>query len=251
MQCPACSYHNADDAKFCAQCGTNLAVICGVCGTAAERGAAFCTNCGAALPDEQGATSELARYLPQELLNKLESARAGRAMQGERRTVTMLFADIQGSTAAAEHLDPEDWAEIINGAFEHLIAPVYRYEGTLARLQGDAVLAFFGAPIAHEDDPVRALRAGLEIVEAIGRYRAEVEERWGRPSTLVSESTRGWSLWVKSARTYASSTRRSETPSMSPPGWSRPPSRARSWSPTTPAPWWGGCSSSKLWARST
>jgi class 3 adenylate cyclase/tetratricopeptide (TPR) repeat protein len=181
MQCPVCSHNNGDDAKFCAQCGTNLAVICGVCGTAAERGAAFCTNCGAALPDEQGATSELARYLPQELLNKLESARAGRAMQGERRTVTMLFADIQGSTAAAEHLDPEDWAEIINGAFEHLIAPVYRYEGTLARLQGDAVLAFFGAPIAHEDDPVRALRAGLEIVEAIGRYRAEVEERWGTP----------------------------------------------------------------------
>jgi class 3 adenylate cyclase/tetratricopeptide (TPR) repeat protein len=123
--------------------------------------------------------NELARYLPQELLTKLESARAGRAMQGERRTVTMLFADIKGSTAAAEQLDPEDWAEIINGAFEHLIAPVYHYEGTLARLQGDAVLAFFGAPIAHEDDPVRALRSGLEIIEAIGDYRHQIESRWG------------------------------------------------------------------------
>ncbi|MCH9011140.1 MAG: adenylate/guanylate cyclase domain-containing protein [Chloroflexi bacterium] len=70
-------------------------------------------------------------------------------MQGERRTVTMLFCDVQGSTAAAEKLDPEEWAEIINGAFEHLIEPVYRYEGTLARLMGDAILAFFGAPIAH------------------------------------------------------------------------------------------------------
>jgi class 3 adenylate cyclase/tetratricopeptide (TPR) repeat protein len=181
MQCPTCSHHNADDAKFCAQCGTSLAFTCDVCATPADRGAAFCTNCGAALPDGSGTTSELARYLPQELLTKLESARTGRAMHGERRTVTMLFADIQGSTAAAEHLDPEDWAEIINGAFEHLIAPVYRYEGTLARLQGDAVLAFFGAPIAHEDDPVRALRAGLEIVEAIGQYRPEVEARWGIP----------------------------------------------------------------------
>lgn len=181
MQCPTCSHHNTEDAKFCARCGTSLAVTCAVCGTVADRGAAFCTNCGAALPDGSGTTSELARYLPQELLTKLESARTGRAMQGERRTVTMLFADIQGSTAAAEHLDPEDWAEIINGAFEHLIAPVYRYEGTLARLQGDAVLAFFGAPIAHEDDPVRALRAGLEIVEAVSKYRPEVEARWETP----------------------------------------------------------------------
>ena len=181
MQCPTCSHHNADDAKFCAQCGTSLSVTCGVCGIAADRGGSFCTNCGSALSGGSGATSELARYLPHELLTKLESARTGRAMQGERRTVTMLFADIQGSTAAAEHLDPEDWAEIINGAFEHLIAPVCRYEGTLARLQGDAVLAFFGAPIAHEDDPVRALRAGLEIVEAIGKYLPEVEARWGTP----------------------------------------------------------------------
>lgn len=159
-------------------------IACPVCATPAAPDAKFCSNCGSALTAESQTTAsstDLARYLPEELLAKMRSARAGHAMQGERRTVTMLFADIQGSTAAAERLDPEDWAEIINGAFEHLIAPVYRYEGTLARLQGDAVLAFFGAPIAHEDDPVRALRAGLEITEAIGRYRATAEERWGIP----------------------------------------------------------------------
>ena len=100
-------------------------------------------------------------------------------MQGERRTVTMLFCDVQGSTAAAEKLDPEEWAEIINGAFEHLIEPVYRYEGTLARLMGDAILAFFGAPIAHEDDPQRAVMAGLEIIEGIAPYREEVKSKWG------------------------------------------------------------------------
>jgi class 3 adenylate cyclase/tetratricopeptide (TPR) repeat protein len=180
MQCSNCGHHNTEDAKFCARCGSGLTATCGVCGSVAPADAAFCTNCGATLssPPEAG-DSELTRYVPQELLAKLESARAGRAMAGERRIVTMLFADITGSTAAAEQLDPEDWAEIINGAFEHLIAPVYRYEGTLARLQGDAVLAFFGAPIAHEDDPVRAIRAGLEVIEAIGRYRAEIEARWG------------------------------------------------------------------------
>ena len=74
-------------------------------------------------------------------------------MVGERRVVTMLFCDVKGSTAAAEQLDPEEWTEIINGAFEHMIKPVYQYEGTVARLMGDAILAFFGAPTAHEDDP--------------------------------------------------------------------------------------------------
>jgi class 3 adenylate cyclase/tetratricopeptide (TPR) repeat protein len=181
LECPNCGHENTPEAKFCAQCGTALTIACGVCSTVADPGAAFCTNCGAALGTAPSGENELARYLPQELLTKLESARAGRAMQGERRTVTMLFADIKGSTAAAEQLDPEDWAEIINGAFEHLIAPVYHYEGTLARLQGDAVLAFFGAPIAHEDDPVRALRSGLEIIEAIGDYRHQIESRWGVP----------------------------------------------------------------------
>ncbi|MFZ0014037.1 MAG: adenylate/guanylate cyclase domain-containing protein [Acidimicrobiia bacterium] len=124
----------------------------------------------------------MSRYLPEELLAKMRSAHEGHAMEGERRTVTMLFADVQGSTSSAEQLDPEDWADIMNGAFSRLIAPIYRYEGTLAQLRGDAVLAFFGAPIAHEDDPVRALRAGLEIVEATASYSKEVEERWGLPA---------------------------------------------------------------------
>ena len=100
-------------------------------------------------------------------------------MAGERRVVTMLFCDVQGSTAAAGSLDPEDWADIINGAFEHLIAPVYKYEGTLARLMGDAILAFFGAPIAHEDDPQRAVLAGLEILKSVKPYAEEIKRKWG------------------------------------------------------------------------
>jgi class 3 adenylate cyclase/tetratricopeptide (TPR) repeat protein len=121
----------------------------------------------------------LRRYIPAELLNKLEFASESGGMEGERRTVTMLFCDLQGSTAAAEQMDPEEWADVMNGAFEHLIAPVYRYEGTLARLMGDAILAFFGAPIGHEDDPERAIRAGQEILEAIGPYKEQVKRDWG------------------------------------------------------------------------
>jgi class 3 adenylate cyclase/tetratricopeptide (TPR) repeat protein len=109
---------------------------------------------------------------------KLESARAARTMVGERRVVTMLFCDITGSTGAAENLDPEDWAEIMNGAFEYMIRPVYKYEGMVARLMGDAVLAFFGAPIAHEDDPQRAILAGLGILAGFEAYKARVKQDW-------------------------------------------------------------------------
>ena len=117
------------------------------------------------------------QYIPKELLGKLESAQAIGG-KGERRIVTMLFCDVAGSTDAAGKLDPEEWAEIINGAFDYLIAPVYRYEGTLARLMGDAILAFFGAPIAHEDDPQRAVLAGLDIIQGIAPYRKQVKRRW-------------------------------------------------------------------------
>ena len=112
-------------------------------------------------------------------MRKLEAARDKGGMVGERRVVTMLFCDLKGSTAAAEGLDPEDWTEIMNGAFAQMIKPVYQYEGTIARLMGDALLAFFGAPIAHEDDPRRAVLAGLDIVEAIKPYRELIRERYG------------------------------------------------------------------------
>ncbi len=125
------------------------------------------------------AASPLAQYIPRELLKKLEAARSSGDMVGERRVVTMLFCDIKGSTAAADQLDPEEWTEIINGAFEHMIKPVYTYEGTVARLMGDSILAFFGAPLAHEDDPQRAVLAGLDIVSAIAPYREQIKQNWG------------------------------------------------------------------------
>ncbi|MFQ5859147.1 MAG: tetratricopeptide repeat protein, partial [Anaerolineae bacterium] len=100
-------------------------------------------------------------------------------VRGERRVVTILFSDVKGSTAMAENLDPEEVMEIMDGAFEVLIEPIYRYEGTLARLMGDAILAFFGAPIAHEDDPERAGRAALDILAGARRYAARLERERG------------------------------------------------------------------------
>ena len=185
MDCPSCQASNPAGAKFCMNCGSALAAACPQCATELPPGAQFCFNCGHKLAEEtsapqaEPAKARIEQYIPSELLAKLESARASGGMQGERRVVTMLFCDVQGSTAAAETLDPEEWAEIMNGAFEHLIAPVYRYEGTLARLMGDAILAFFGAPIAHEDDPQRAVFAALDTVQAIRPYREQVRAQWG------------------------------------------------------------------------
>ncbi len=122
--------------------------------------------------------STFQRYIPRELQSKLAAARDRGEMVGERRVVTMLFCDVKGSTAAAEHLDPEEWGEVINGAFEFMIKPVYRYEGIVARMMGDGILAFFGAPIAHEDDPQRAILAGLEIVEGLRSYRGKIAEKY-------------------------------------------------------------------------
>ncbi|MGD9740313.1 MAG: adenylate/guanylate cyclase domain-containing protein [Bauldia sp.] len=100
------------------------------------------------------------------------------ASVGERRTITALFCDVVGSTTLAEQLDPEDWVEILNGALERLTIPIYRYEGIVNKLVGDAIVAFFGVPNAHEDDPVRAVRAALDMMAALQPYRDEVRQKY-------------------------------------------------------------------------
>lgn len=194
MNCPNCQTTNPDNARFCMNCGQALAHTCTNCGTALPAGARFCFNCGQPVASAPvGVVSRpaptatnvvpsfLQRFMPAELLSKMAAAQAGneQVREGERRVITMLFCDAKGSTAAASRLDPEEWTEIINGAFERMIRPVYHYEGTVARLMGDGILAFFGAPIAHEDDPQRAVLAGLEILKGIKSYREEVQRQWG------------------------------------------------------------------------
>src|SRR6266496_1544269 len=162
MNCPHCQALNPDQAKFCMNCGGRLIPL-----SAIEGG------------KPKGSDFNLDRYLPQELMTKLESARARNSMMGERRVITMLFCDVKGSTAAAEKVDPEVWTEIMNGVFEHMIRPIYKYEGLVPRLMGYAILAFFGAPITHEDDPQRAVLAGLEIQEGIKEYAEEIRLKHG------------------------------------------------------------------------
>jgi class 3 adenylate cyclase len=106
---------------------------------------------------------------------KLRVDRGRSRLSGERKPVTVLFADVVGSTSLAERLDPEDWSEIMNGAFARMSEAVNRYEGTVAQLAGDGLLAIFGAPIAHEDDPARAARAGLAIIAGIDDYASGLD----------------------------------------------------------------------------
>jgi class 3 adenylate cyclase/tetratricopeptide (TPR) repeat protein len=213
LTCWRCSRRVPGHAKFCDGCGQTLAQgeqfataaparrpvatelssaafpVAQETATADERLAASPAPAEVAPPPAQVAEpppvqpslvgSPLAQYIPTELLKKLEAARTGGDMVGERRIVTMLFCDIKGSTAAADQLDPEEWTEIINGAFEHMIKPVYTYEGTVARLMGDSILAFFGAPLAHEDDPQRAVLAGLDMVSGMAPYREQIKQNWG------------------------------------------------------------------------
>ncbi len=207
MICPNCQTRNRSGANFCKNCGVLLAANCPRCRAVVQEEANFCDHCGLAfrqpggletwpppaavaagqqpLPAPRAAGTGPAggaliqTLLPAGLAAKLNAARADRTMVGERRVVTMLFCDLQGSTAAAEKLDPEEWGGIMNQAFEHMIRPIYKYEGTVARLMGDAILAFFGAPIAHEDDPQRAVLAALEIVEGIGSYARQIEAERG------------------------------------------------------------------------
>jgi class 3 adenylate cyclase/tetratricopeptide (TPR) repeat protein len=129
-------------------------VTCANCRAANADDARFCSNCGS--PLEQP-----------------------RSIEGERKFATVLFADVARSTSIAEKLDPEDWALIMNGAFVFMNAAVSRYGGTVSRLMGDAVLALFGAPVAHEDDAERAVRAGLDSQDAAKAYAPQILQRYG------------------------------------------------------------------------
>lgn len=179
MNCSKCGYENDLDAEYCEKCGSLLRTICAQCGSALKPGAIFCKKCGARVssppspPREKERLAALQQAAPSALQEKIRAVST--EIEGERKPVTILFTDIVGSTALAEKLDPEEWKEIVAGAHQRVSQAVYRYEGTIAQLLGDGVLAFFGAPITHEDDPIRAVRAALDIQNAIAEYEHELQ----------------------------------------------------------------------------
>lgn len=183
MKCPNCSFENAADARFCENCGQPFEKICPQCGTSNSPTAKFCkkdgfnlqtANVAAATVTKSNDLDALRKAAPQTVQKKILAERD--RMEGERKLVTALFTDIVGSTTLAEAMDPEDWREIVTGAHQRVSEAVYRYEGTIAQLLGDGVLAFFGAPLAHEDDAERAIRAGLVILASVRDYAAQLKK---------------------------------------------------------------------------
>jgi class 3 adenylate cyclase/ribosomal protein L40E len=184
MRCPRCEADNPDGAKFCIECGTPLPRRCPQCGADTLPRAKFCAECGTPLtaqtPAPPVATPPSAvRYTPGYLAEKILTTKT--ALEGERKQVTVLFADLKASMELLADRDPEEARQLLDPVLEHLMAAVHRYEGTVNQVMGDGIMALFGAPIAHEDHAVRACYAALRMQESVSHYGDELQRSHGVP----------------------------------------------------------------------
>src|SRR5271154_2470698 len=176
MNCAKCGAENRDGRKFCAKCAAPLAHLCPQCGASNEPGENFCGECAAALGQNPTASAKK----PNDPPIRVAETPAPENLEGERKTVTALFADIKGSTELMEDLDPEEARAIIDPALKLMIDAVQRYDGYVVQSTGDGIFATFGAPVAHEDHPQRALYAALRIQQELRRHADKLREH-GQP----------------------------------------------------------------------
>ena len=167
MTCPQCRQSVPPDAEFCPECGAKMIAACPACGVANAPGSKFCKKCGQRLGAAAAPPSPQS-YTPAHLAEKILDARA--ALEGERKHVTVLFADLKGSMELLADRDPEEARRLLDPVLEHMMEAVHRYEGTVNQVMGDGIMALFGAPLAHEDHAVRACYAALRMQDAIRRY---------------------------------------------------------------------------------
>ncbi len=191
MKCPRCQHENADVSKFCGECGTRLETVCPACQAANPPANKFCHECGVALgggPPTPKFTSPDA-YTPPHLAEKILTSRS--TVEGERKQVTVLFADLKGSMELLAGRDPEEARQVLDPVLEHMMEGVHRYEGTVNQVLGDGIMALFGAPLAHEDHAVRACYAALRMQESVKRYAEEVQRTEGIPIQIRVGITSG------------------------------------------------------------
>lgn len=180
MNCSRCQQENPSHAKFCLGCGARLTAICTRCGADLPEGARFCSGCGQAVSTTAPSDPRHNRpeaFIPKHLAERI--LRAKSSLEGERKQVTVLFADLKGSMELIADRDPEDARQILDPVIERMIEAVHHYEGTVNNVMGDGVMALFGAPIAHEDHAVRACYAALRMQEGVGRYADDLRRRQG------------------------------------------------------------------------
>ena len=181
MKCTRCQSENRDGAKFCQGCGSKLELTCPSCGQPLKPSAKFCDECGKDLGEPRTAQpidySVPRSYTPRFLADKILTTRS--ALEGERKLVTVLFADVANFTAMSEKLEPEETHGIMDGCFNLLMDEIHQHEGTINQFTGDGVMALFGAPIAHEDHAQRACHAALAIQRAMEDYSERLLKDYG------------------------------------------------------------------------
>ena len=177
MRCINCGAEGIPGKKFCAECGGPLSNHCSKCGSDSAPGVRFCADCGAAL----GTPAAVAARKSDQPQIWIADAPAPENLEGERKTVTALFADIKGSTEMMEDLDPESARAVIDPALKLMMDAAHRYDGYVVQSTGDGIFALFGAPAAHEDHPQRALYSALRMQEELKRYSAKVVADGGTP----------------------------------------------------------------------
>ena len=179
MKCPSCQHESPAGTKICGKCGARLPAICTSCGASNPATNKFCGECGASLT-MAGAAPKFASpesYTPRHLAEKILSSKS--ALEGERKQVTVLFADLKGSMELLLDRDPEEARRLLDPVLERMMEAVHRYEGTVNQVMGDGIMALFGAPVAHEDHAIRACYAALDMQAGIRRHAEEVQRSQG------------------------------------------------------------------------
>ncbi len=240
MRCPKCQAENREGRRFCAECGASLSTrvsFLRLLKRSPERSSVGAVGNRSVLL-QQAATkfSSPEAYTPKHLAEKILTSKA--ALEGERKQVTVLFADLKGSMELLADRDPEEARKLLDPVLERMMEAVHRYEGTVNQVMGDGIMALFGAPLAHEDHAVRACYAALRMQESVKRYADEVRRSAGRADAdpRRAELRRGRRA-LRSAAICTWTTRRSARPRTWPRAWSSWRRRARSCSPPRRCAW--------------
>ena len=186
MKCPKCQHENPEDSNFCRKCGSSmeLDITCPKCGSTHPPDSNFCNKCGhdLSLPTEPTPKAlsldekieKIQRYLPKGLTDKILAQRD--RIEGERKQVTVMFCDMEGFTQLSERLGPEEAYSTMDQVYEILIHKVHDYEGTVNEMTGDGIMALFGAPIALEDAPQRAIRSAIAIHREMAKFSDSIRQ---------------------------------------------------------------------------